>query len=141
MRDFGLPLLFFSFLLSVAITIACGVNAPRTLETVSLSPQSADAQDFSNGQVPFIATGYYSKSPSPVSPENALWTACFQGQLSSAVSFTQSGVAQCTAGASGTYAVFAHVEDPASKGCPDTAINPCAAACGMVMGMASLTCP
>jgi hypothetical protein len=35
------------------------------LQSVTLSPASANAQDFANGQVPFAATGTFSKPPSP----------------------------------------------------------------------------
>ena len=140
MRNFG-PLLFFSFLLSVAITLACGT--PRVLETVSVAPATADAQTFPNGLVPFVATGYYSKSPSTVSPETATWNACYQGSFTNGVTISTNGVAQCTAGgAAGTYMIFADVPNPAFKGaCPLIPAICGLEPCGTVVGTAVLTCP
>lgn len=142
MRNFGPPLLFFSALLAAAITLACGVGVPRALETVVVNPQTADALSYPNGQVPFVATGYYTKSPSPVSPDTATWNACYQGTFTNAVTFNSPGVAQCTAGASGTYFIFADVPNPAFKGvCPANIVAICGQSCGMVVGSAVLTCP
>jgi hypothetical protein len=140
MRNFG-PLLFFSFLLSVAITLACGT--PRVLESVAVSPATADAQDFPSGQVPFVATGYYSKVPTTVSPDTATWSACYQGQFTNGVTISSTGVAQCSAGgASGTYFIFADVPNPGFRGtCPLVPAICGTGICGSVIGTALLTCP
>jgi hypothetical protein len=140
MRNSGLPILSFLFLLAAAVTLACGLNNPRMLETVSVSPATADAQNFPNGQVPFVATGYFSKTPSPVSPETGTWNVCYQGSFTNSATISASGVAQCTAGTSGTFMVFAEVPNPAFKGaCP--ALSACGFSCGTVVGTALLTCP
>jgi hypothetical protein len=70
MRKYGLSV-FFLAVLAIAITLACGSSPPpRILQSVSLSPPTADAQ---GSPVQFTATGYF-KRPTLVGE-----TAC--GQL------------------------------------------------------------
>jgi hypothetical protein len=140
MRNFGPPLIFSSLLLIAAITLSCGLSNPRMLETVSVTPATADAQDFPNG-VPFIATGYYTQTPSPVSPETATWGACYQGGATTGISISAAGVARCAAGASGVYTVWASVPNPAYKGACPQIETACGLSCPNVVGMALLTCP
>jgi hypothetical protein len=52
MRKYGLSV-FFLAVLAIAITLACG-SSPRVLQSVNLSPLTADAQD---SPVQFTATG------------------------------------------------------------------------------------
>jgi hypothetical protein len=141
MRNSGLPFLFFLSLISVAIALACGVSTPRMLESVSLSPTTADAQNFPNGEVPFVATGYYTRPPSTVTPETATWGACSQNGATSAVSVSTTGVARCTAGASGIYMVWAGVPNPAFTGTCPAFLTACGLSCNTVVGTATLTCP
>ncbi len=122
-----------------AMLIACGSAAPRSLQTVSISPATADARDFANGEVQFSATGYYNKSPMQVAPLHATWGACYQNQPTNEVSMAPTGVAQCSPSASGTYLVWAFVPDGANMTC--TAANACGGGCGRVTGTALLTCP
>jgi hypothetical protein len=70
---FGPQFLFLLLVTVATITLACG-SSPQ-LKSVSVSPASANASDYPNGQVQFTAVGYYAGSSSPVSvsPE---WTAC-----------------------------------------------------------------
>lgn len=150
MRILG-PQRFFSLLVLVAaftFTLACGTsrtaaancnpvgnsNTTRTLTSVTLCPAVADAKDYSDGMVPFLATGYYTTQPSPVSPLKAFWGACYQNAPTSEVMVSASGSAQCTAGAMGTYDVFA--ADPTEC----NAITACGGGC-QVSGAAKLTCP
>lgn len=49
----------------------CGNSRPRLLQSVSVSPASADAQTFAVGQVQFSAVGTYSQPPSPVTLSQA----------------------------------------------------------------------
>jgi len=144
-------LLLFSFvLLAAAITIACGSspvshiapncsnaqtggNATGTLQSITVCPASADAKNFPDGQVQFVATGYYSAPPSPVTPLAAFWGACEQSAPTTAVSI-KNGLAQCSVGASGQFSVFA--ADPTNC----NAITACGGGC-QVSGTAQLTCP
>ncbi len=60
-------------LLSILAMAGCGSN--RQLQSVSLNPASADAKNFPNGQVSFIATGTFSSPPSPqnVTSKDVFW--------------------------------------------------------------------
>lgn len=109
------------------------------LQTVSVNPATADAHDFSNGQVHFTATGYYNTNPSTVTPITATWGACYQDQPTADVTLSANGMAQCSASASGTYLVWAFAPDGAHFTC--NAVNACGGGCGRVTGTALLTCP
>lgn len=135
---------FFLFLLVVAaaISLACGSSSGsgRMLKSVTLSPATADAQEYPGGQVQFIATGSYSAPPSPVEPLSATWGACEQnGSSTESVSVSASGLAQCATGAVGTYKVWGFDVNPGKATCD--AINACGGGCGRVTGTAQLTCP
>jgi len=141
MNHSGLP--FVPVLLIVAAAIAMGCGSPAMqpppnlrlggLQSISLNPPTADAGP--DGQVQFVATGYYSTPPSPVTPLQVfMWGVCQQNVPTSAVTVTSNGLAQCTAAASGTYSVFA--ADPTEC----NVIGPCATGC-FVAGRAQLTCP
>jgi hypothetical protein len=141
MRNPGLPLLIASLCVLAAFLLACGsssvsggVNNTSIPESIAISPATANAQDYSDGQVPFVATGYFKTPPSPVSPLQATWGVCYQKAPTTDVSVTQTGVAQCQAGASGAYTVFA------SRMTLCLAITACGGGC-QVSGFATLTCP
>jgi hypothetical protein len=108
---------------------------------VSLNPTSADAQ---GGPAQFTATGYFSEQPTTAPLLSANWGACYQNQPTTAVSVSTSGVAQCAAGAVGTYTVWAWGERGGSCGGSNGSVpaNPCGGAgkC-QVTGTAQLTCP
>jgi len=139
MRTYGLSL-FFLAVLAITITLACGSSA-RTLQSVSLSPATADAQ---GNPVQITATGYFNRQPSQVTLTSANWGACYQNQRTTAVSVSTQGVAQCAAGAVGPYIVWAWAERAGSCGGNNGEIpyDPCGGAgeC-QVTGMAQLTCP
>jgi hypothetical protein len=151
--------LFFSLLLSIAVlTIACGSvstvplpvqgyppfaigpNTTGTLESISLCPAVADANKYVDGQIQFDAMGTYNTAPQEVTPLNARagWGVCFQNEPSNAVTVSSSGVAQCQAGASGMYTIFASDFPQQNGGC--NAIGACGGGC-VVSGYAKLTCP
>ena len=149
MRNYGFLSFFFLLVLAAAITLACGSPAshiapscssaptatnPSIPQSVTLCPAVADAQDFPDGQVPFVAIGSYSTAPSPALPTSPFWGACDQNGPTTGVTITRSGVAQCTAGSSGTYEVFASVPTLC------LAITACGGGC-QVSGYAKLTCP
>jgi hypothetical protein len=77
MRKYGLSV-FFLAVLAIAITLACGSSPPpRTLQSVSLSPLTANAQ---GSPVQFTATGYFNDQPSSAKLLAANWGACYQNQ-------------------------------------------------------------
>lgn len=134
--------------LAACIALACGSN--RKLESITVTPASKDAKNYPNGQVPFVATGQYTSSPTTVTPLQANWgAALFQNEngvmvpTNGAVSVDANGVAQCSANASGTYFIAASVQLPYSGPalpCPAPAYSN-QAWCPSVVGIAQLTCP
>jgi hypothetical protein len=138
-RNYG-PSAFFLAVLAIAITLACG-SSPRTLQSVSITPPTATAQ---GSGVQFTATGYFNDQPSPTPLPLANWGACYQNQRTTAVTVSASGLAQCTAGAAGTYTVWAYAERGGDSCGPAGSVpaNPCGGAgeC-QVTGTAQLTCP
>jgi len=147
MKTYGLSLLSL-LILAFVMTPACGSPQPKVktncgpvassnntggLQSVSLCPTVADAQQYPDGQVPFLAIGVYTTQPSPaLIPSGVVWGACQNQQLTNDVTVTN-GTAKCAAGASGTYTVWA----TGSPIC--NVIGPCGA-CGPT-GTAQLTCP
>ncbi|MGA2858234.1 MAG: hypothetical protein ABSE40_15285 [Candidatus Sulfotelmatobacter sp.] len=132
-------------LLAVAATFACGSN--RKLQSVSLTPAAADAKNFPHGQVPFAATGTFSKPPSPaqLTSNDVLW--CYGGltnvagptpglcvgNIAQFATVDQNGVAQCSPSFQGTVYILA-----------GTASGPAMPNVGprlKIFGSAELTCP
>jgi hypothetical protein len=124
---------FLALVLAASFAFSCGSSSQGQLQSITLSPTSADAQ---GGQVQFTATGYYIHPSHTVTPQSANWGACYQGAATSEVSVTTGGMAQCASGATGTYTVFAF-DIPSGTTC---AINACGGGCTIV-GSAQLTCP
>jgi hypothetical protein len=127
----------FSLLALAAVALSCGGDPNRQLQSISLSPASADAQNYANLQVQFIATGNYNTSPRMVAPMSATWGACYQNASTDAVTVTSQGLAQCASGATGTYEIWAY-DLPSGPNC--TALTACGGGC-TVVGSAQLTCP
>ncbi len=138
MRNFG-PRFFLILLLAIAaIALACGSpSSPSTRAPVAVTISPATA---SGDQVQFTATGYFNTMPSPVTPFSATWGACdLEGNATTEVTVSNTGLAQCAAGASGTYTVWGFGTDMTKGTC--LAVNACGGGCGRVTGTAQLTCP
>lgn len=142
MKRFGPHLLFSLLVLAAAITLACG-SSPHLLQSISVSPSTADAQSYPNGLVPFTATGVFNSNPNMVTPLHATWGACVKTanseQPTNAVTVSSTGVAQCVAGNNGTYTVWASGSNPGTATC--MAISPCGDICSGITGYAQITCP
>jgi hypothetical protein len=156
MSCYAYLLSIFSLASAALITLACGIsNTHRTdlrpIQSITLSPASADARDYPEGKVPFVATGHYSSPPTTLTPLPANWAAeSVQivngietvGPANGAVSVEANGVAQCAASSSGMYLVVAwDIQDPTlpiSCACITFFGEPC---CNSVQGTAQLTCP
>ena len=132
-------LLAWFVLLTAAMMSACGSG--RHLQSVSLSPASADAQNFPNGQVQFTATGTFSQPPSPaqLTSKDVLWCAgsdngiCV-GNANPGATVDQNGLAQCLPMFSGTATILA--------GKPSSMMgNPDSGPTLTIFGVAQLTCP
>lgn len=125
-------------LLISALGLSCGSSAsqqgPGELKSITVTPMAADAQDYPNGQVQFLASGVYVNPPHTVMPQPAQWGACQQNATTSEVSVTSEGMARCASGAAGVYTVFAYDMTNCS------AITSCGGGC-TVVGTAQLTCP
>jgi len=138
-------------LLIAAVTVSCGggmtdparqaaaqhADPAKQLVAITVTPASADAQNFSNGQVQFTATGTFSDgSKAPIQP---LWTlnSPFTETPIADISLSSSGVAHCVAGGFvGTSGVFATA--PANPALP---LSQMTAFTKNVSGMAQITCP
>jgi hypothetical protein len=134
-------------LLAVAasITFACGAGSKptRIIQSLSVSPGSADAKDYPNGEVAFVATGIYNAAPVKVTPLQSTWAVVNQdGDQTSDVLINANGVAHCAAGASGVYNVggWVAITPPPAGTCNVSSAygNPCG---DSVLGIAQLTCP
>jgi len=148
MRNCGLPFSCFLLILAAAIALACGsashilptcssvpsATNPDIPQSMTLCPAAADAKDFPDGEVQFVAIGAYYTAPSPATPQKAFWGACYQNAPTSAVTISSSGLAQCAADSSGTYTVFASVPTLCNV------VTACGGGC-QVSGYAKLTCP
>lgn len=137
----GVLILMAMFVGLAGLMASCSSNNPnlgRVLFSISVTPATADAKNFPNGQVIFTASGMFSLSPSPAP---LTFTAPYAGQfgvanptnppatIATVVSTGNSTVTvQCAAGASGTVPVVASAS--ANNG-TDTVIT----------GSGELTCP
>jgi hypothetical protein len=126
----GPLVLFAAFLMS-------GCGSSRQLQSVTLSPAFADA---SGGQVPFAASGTFSKPPSPVplTSKDVQWcvgisTGTCGGNINLGATVDQTGVAQCNSGFVGTAIILA--------GNGGATMNPDGGSQLKIFGSAKLTCP
>jgi hypothetical protein len=124
------------------LALACGGASPMNqgpthpgqLQSITLNPAMADAQDYPDGEVPFVATGVYMNPARTVTPQPAFWGVCQKSLPTDDVSVSNAGVAQCASGAVGAYSVFAY--RPTSC----NVVNQCGGGC-TVVGTAQLNCP
>jgi hypothetical protein len=127
-------------LLLSMITAGCANPAPaRQLLSVTITPDSGTAQG-TPGQIQYVATGTYNTAPFTVTPLQADW-----GVMSfpdSIATTTQSGLATCTKGSSGTTTIEAWVMVPPGShaicNVIDSAGRP---GCDNIGAAAQLTCP
>lgn len=130
-----------SFLLlsTVAIwTLGCGSG--RQVQSVVVTPRVADARSSPTGEVQFLATGTFSKPPSPVPLKSSEVTWCAGstggkcvGNINAGVTVDQNGLAQCVPGFTGTVTILA--------GTGGAVANPDGGAQLKTFGAAQLTCP
>lgn len=142
--EMKIPVTMFFLLLTVAaITLACG-SSSHVLQTLSISPATADAQNFPGGLVQFTATGHYNSMPTEVEPLQASWGVCIitasSQQPSAEVTVNGNGLAQCVSGANGTFTVFAFSSTQGQGACP-LWVTACGGGGCRVTGTAQLTCP
>jgi len=110
------------------VASGCGTESPRLLQSISVTPASADAHSSPNGQVQFTALGAYSQPPSPSPMTQSGWSLSDP----TIATISLSGLTQCNPGASGAVTVKASASGTCSgTGC--TAV--------LFSGTAQLICP
>ena len=131
--------LSFGFLLAAGFILACGLNHHQ-LQSITISPATADANDYPNGQVQFTATGTYIDG-THVKPLAAVWTPAppwseTPQQPWPAITLDGTGLATCGSANPGTYMIVATAPvDPHFPLSQMTMTTPQAS------GAALLTCP
>jgi hypothetical protein len=140
MERLRFTLSFLALVLLASLASSCGASSQDQdpLLSITLTPATADAQDYPNGEVQFTATGHYTNPPRTVTPLSAGWGTCYQDASTSEVIITAPGVAKCASGAVGTYTVWAN--DPPDPNVECLVMNACGGGC-FVAGTAQLTCP
>lgn len=128
--------LFSSLFLPLAFIPSCSTPtlASRQLISVTISPVTGTAQ---NGQVQFVATGYYSAEPYTITPLAATWGVYMFPQK--IASTTQDGLATCSASGTTMIEAWVNVTPPGEPVC--LAIDPAGRPCGTIGGSAQLICP
>jgi hypothetical protein len=94
MRSLRVTLYFLALVLLAAFALSCGSSSDCALQSITLSPATADAKDYPGGQVQFTATGNYDADPKTVTPLSAGWGSCVDNASTTAISVSQSGEAQ-----------------------------------------------
>ena len=139
MRQLGLFLSCLPLLLVPIIMLSCGSNH-RQLQSLTISPATADAQNFPNGQVQFTATATYGDG-TRVTAAAALWTPGPPWALTAqipwpALTLDGTGLASCGSAGPGTYMIYATAPvDPHFPVSKLTMNTP------QMSGTAQLTCP
>jgi hypothetical protein len=135
------------FLLALA---GCGAstmaNSGRVMQSLMVTPSSADAQNFPGAKVQFTATATFNMPPTTLKSPAVVWSIGspfptpppmmgMSTPMSSSPTVDTNGVAQCN-GFTGIVAVQATA--PADPNVPVSQMN---AMMGTVAGVAQLTCP
>jgi len=123
------------FLAGIAIAlVSCGTN--NKLQSISVTPATANAKDYAVGRVQFTAAGTYTNG-SQVKPLTVLWSPGPPAVVQPAmVVVDNNGVASCGSVPPGTYPVWAGA--PAD---PHIAVSSMNQSTPTVSGEAQLTCP
>jgi hypothetical protein len=126
--------LFLAVVLGSAVS-GCGTNSMRELQSMTVSPAIADAAKSPDGKVQFTASGTFSQPPTPAAvPFVAPYSGSWSVSNTAIATISQSGVAQCVPGASGTVDVTAIAS-------ANSTTVPGEGASIAVTGKAKLTCP
>jgi|SRR5215467_7510864 len=114
--------------------ISCG-SSSKKLQSISITPATADAKDFTNGQVQYTAAGTYSDG-SQVKPLTVLWSPGPPWVAPRPILVNDNGLASCGTAPAGTYPVWAGAPNDLST--PVSRMNQ---STPMATATAQLTCP
>ena len=141
-------------LLAASLALACGSpSGPHLIQSLTLSPASADAQNYPAGKVAFVPTGHYDTAPLTITPIQASWGAESEimsngsityGDANGAVSVDVNGIAQCATGGCIGNIRSCSVGNTGSE--PEGYVSVrqqyrLEPGCNVVQGIAQLTCP
>ncbi len=141
--------------LLLLVIAGCGGSSmtanTRMMQSIMVTPASADAQNFANAQVQFTATATFNMAPMTVTSPSVLWSvgnpsfmsatptpmsmSMGTSAASTGPSITANGLAQCN-GFTGIVTIEATA--PADPGIPISQMN---SMMRTVSGMAQMTCP
>ncbi len=138
MSKFSIYLPLGLLLLIAAGLLACGSNG--RLQSLTITPATADAKDFPNGQVQFTASAVYSDG-THTKPAIALWTPGLPWALDPqvawpAITLDGTGLASCGSANPATYTIYATA--PLDRHLP---LSKMTMATPQLAGTAQLTCP
>ncbi len=136
-RNLALALALLTAISAIALGCGSGSNPSRLLQSIAVTPATADAKDFPSGQVQFTATGTFSMPPTP---EQLTFQTPYTGAFNTDASMvtvvsTSTGTVtvKCLSGVSGSTKINATACVHAGGGGTGT--------CVPVQGNAQLTCP
>lgn len=134
-------LLFAAAAVALLFSLACGARSSSSTNHQLVSITVGPAPTTSNGLPQFVATGHYNTPPLTQQPPTGVhWGTCdAKGNATTEVTVTQNGTAQCAAGATGTYSVWADAP-PLGSEAVCNAVTACGGGC-LIVGSAKLTCP
>lgn len=122
-------------LIAASLFVACGNR--NQLQSMTITPAQADAQNYPNGQVQFTAAGTYANG-NQVKPLTSLWTpgVPWSEVAWPGLTLTDAGLASCGTAKPGTYTIVATA--PLDPGVP---ISQLSMTTPQLNGTTQLTCP
>ena len=130
-------IVFLTAALSLLSLVNSGCGSNRQLRSITVTPATADGQNYPNSQVQFTATGAYNdgSTNSSLSVRWSIDNPFAPPPLPTGITLSSSGVGQCS-GFVGTVTIFATA--PVD---PSTPISAMTMSTPNVSGSAQLTCP
>jgi len=125
-------------LTSATIFSATACQGGRRLQLITVTPVSADAQDYPHSQVKFTATGIFNRAPLATTPLPVKWTSgiWLNSPPSPNVVIDANGAAHCSPGFAGAASVMAFAPMD-----PKTPLGSMGSRTRVVSGTAQLICP
>jgi len=117
---------------------AAGCARGRRLQLITVSPVTADAQDYPHNRVKFTATGIFNRPPVVITPLPVKWTTGFwvNAPQSPNIVIDAKGIAHCNPGFAGAASVMAFAPID-----PKVPLEQMGSKTGTVSGSAQLICP